>query len=127
MKVERNQMIMIVGLVIVAIAAFYFIGPLLTGNAANDGTETDLEEFAKCLTDSGAVMYGTKYCGHCANQKTAFGDAFEYINYVECTENRDLCVAKNILSVPAWEIDGEFHVGEQKLEALSELSGCALA
>jgi len=27
------------------------------------------DEFAICLTDSGAVIYGTEWCGHCRDQK----------------------------------------------------------
>jgi hypothetical protein len=128
MKVEKNHLIMIFGLAILAIIGFYALGPMITGESVvPNGGNDDLEEFAKCLTESGVVMYGTKYCGHCSNQKESFGDAFEFVNYVECTENRDLCVAKNIMSVPAWEIDGEFYVGEQKFGTLSNLSGCPLA
>jgi protein-disulfide isomerase len=85
-----------------------------------------IEGFAKCLTDKGIVMYGSKYCPHCKNQKALFGDAFKYINYVECTENTQLCAENGIMYVPAWIINGEKYTGEMSLERLSELSGCEL-
>lgn len=34
------------------------------------------DDFAKCLTEKGAKMYGTSWCGHCKNQKALFGDSF---------------------------------------------------
>ncbi|MHA1852452.1 MAG: glutaredoxin family protein [Candidatus Heimdallarchaeaceae archaeon] len=85
-----------------------------------------LEVFAQCLSDKGIVMYGSKYCSHCENQKALFGDAFKYINYVECTENKQTCIEKGIMYVPAWIINGEKYTGEMSLERLSELSGCEL-
>lgn len=101
--------------------------PPLTPTSAQD-----LEEFridlAKHLTDIGAVMYGTYSCGYCKRQKRLFGDAFQYVTYVECAyggENAQpkLCEAKGIRSVPTWEINGKLYLGVKSLEKLAELSG----
>lgn len=86
---------------------------------------------AKHLTETGAVMYGAYWCGHCANQKALFGDAFKYIDYVECDPkgedaNPSLCAQKGIPGYPTWEIGGEFYSGEYSLEALAWLSDLAL-
>jgi len=82
---------------------------------------------AKHLADMDAVMYGAYNCPHCLSQKNDFGQAFNYIKYVECNNrgknaNPSLCFAKGIKVYPTWEIDGKFYTGQLKLEKLSELS-----
>lgn len=111
----------IVAIVAVAAVAVYYIGAFLTGRATEVGNYDDL---AKCLTDKGAVMYGSKYCGHCENQKELFGNSFQYITYVECTEQTQLCQENGVRAVPAWEINGELHVGFKSLDELALMVGC---
>ena len=67
-------------------------------------TNKNYDEFAKCLTQKGAVMYGAEWCPHCKDQKAAFGDSFKYINYVECPDNTQLCIDKGIQGYPTWII-----------------------
>jgi len=89
-------------------------------------------DFAKCLTEKGAKFYGATWCGHCANQKELFGDAMQYVNYVECwdSENNTVvaaCVDAKIEAFPTWDFSGgERQLGELTLENLSALSGCEL-
>lgn len=83
--------------------------------------------FAKCLAVKGLVMYGSATCPHCQSQKAMFDEAFKYINYVECSAGNELCVEKNIQSVPTWDLPtGERILGAQPLKELSRLSGCPL-
>jgi hypothetical protein len=90
------------------------------------------DAFAKCLTDAGTVMYGAYWCPHCLNQKEAFGDAWDYVNYVECSlPNRagstQVCTDAGIESYPTWEFaDGSRQSGEVPLTTLAELTGCVL-
>lgn len=73
-------------------------------------------------------MYGTYWCPHCQDQKAAFGSAFQYVKYVECTENIKECTDKQIAGVPTWiGPDGEHHEGFLELAKLAELSGCSLS
>jgi glutaredoxin len=111
----------IVAIVAVAAVVVYYIGAFLTGRATEVGNYDDL---AKCLTDKGAVMYGSKYCGHCENQKELFGNSFQYITYVECTEQTQLCQENGVRAVPAWKINGELHVGFKSLDELALMVGC---
>jgi uncharacterized membrane protein/glutaredoxin len=83
---------------------------------------------AKHLTETGAIMYGSYRCPHCAAQKGLFGEAFKYIRYVECDPtskeaNLALCLEKGIRGYPTWEIRGNFYTGLRSLEELSKLSG----
>lgn len=80
---------------------------------------------AQCLQGKGAMMYGTKSCPYCRAEKAAFGEAFQYINYVECTEEPNRCVAAGVEGVPMWTFtDGTRLEGAQGLEGLARASGC---
>lgn len=91
------------------------------------------EEFAQCITESNATMYGTYQCGHCQNQKDMFGEAFEYIDYIECTDPDSggqitECQEVGITGYPSWIFgDGTLIPGEMPLEKLAELTGCELS
>jgi len=94
--------------------------PLLTDDFAT--------VLARHLTDTGAVMYGLYWCGNSTYQKPLFGDAFKYVNYVECdpsgeNANPSLCAQEGITAVPTWKIGGQFYVGIRFLEELAQLSG----
>ncbi len=71
-------------------------------------------------------MYGTEWCSHCKNQKSMFGDYFQYIDYVDCDKNKDECLTAGIRGYPTWVIAGEQYPGEQSLERLAGLTGCDL-
>ena len=91
-----------------------------------------VNEFAKCLTQKSVTMYGTFWCPHCAKTKKAFGNAFQYINYVECdargeNEQSELCIENKIDKYDTWEFsDGSRLISEPSFEELSEKSGCPL-
>lgn len=83
--------------------------------------------FADCLTNSGAIFYGTEWCPHCKAQKALFGDALAQVNYVDCDAERDLCTKANIESYPTWVFgDGSRQSGTQPLETLAKKTGCEL-
>lgn len=75
----------------------------------SDASAAKYDSFAKCLTEKGVKMYGAYWCGHCANQKKAFGESFKYVNYIECADenNRNIqlevCVKAGIEGYPTWE------------------------
>lgn len=75
----------------------------------------DYDEFAKCLTERGVVMYGEDWCQYTNAQKNMFGNSFKYINYE---------VKSNLRVRPTWVIGGKTHETVQSFERLSELTGC---
>ncbi len=82
-----------------------------------------IKNLAICLSQKGVVMYGTYYCPYCQKQKNSFGKSFRYINYIECTKEKERCF--NITSVPTWEFkNGKRLVGFQKLEVLAKEADC---
>jgi len=81
---------------------------------------------AECLTEKGAIMYGASTCSHCKNQKALFGDAFQYVTYIECdTTGKDACDKAGIQGYPTWIIGGQNYEGEITLENLAKASGCS--
>ena len=92
----------------------------------NQSSPGEYDNFAKCLTEKGAVMYGTEWCGFCKKQKELFGNSFKEINFVDCDKDRGECLANGVTGYPTWIINGEKYSGFQSLERLSELSGCEI-
>lgn len=86
-----------------------------------------LAEFAKCLAEKQLTMYGAYWCPHCQEEKKAFGPAFSYVPYVECTQQPQTCLDQGIARYPTWiAADGQRYEGEQGLARLAEISGCPL-
>lgn len=96
--------------------------------------KSKLDDFARCLGQKKAVMYGAFYCDHCKEQKDLFGDSAQYLPYVECVEKgtrkiTDQCKALNIRRTPTWifEESGERIDGRVlSLQELSQKTGCKL-
>ena len=86
----------------------------------------EYDAFAKCLSEKKATIYGTEWCPHCKNQKELFGNSFQYIDYVDCDENGEACLAAGITGLPTWNINGQDYEGEQSLDVLALLTGCEL-
>jgi len=115
-----KKVVIILAVAVIAILTLAY--SRLTGMFINATVSYD--NFAKCLTEKGVVVYGTKTCSHCQNQKKMFGDSFKYVNYVDCIDNSLQCTEKGIQFVPAWYIDGKLYTGEKTIEELKSLSGC---
>jgi len=110
-------LVFVISITSLSIGLFFITGRKTSGN---------YDFFAKCLSEKGVTMYGSYWCNHCQNQKKIFGDSFKYINYVECTENQDLCREKGIEGYPTWIINDEKYPGEQSIQKLSQLTGCKI-
>ena len=79
------------------------------------------DNFAKCLTEKGAVMYGAMdWCKYTQGQKAMFGKSFKYLNYHEF---QDL---PGIKKTPTWVINGAWHENVQSFDKLAALTSCKL-
>ena len=56
----------------------------------------EYDAFAQCLTEKGAVMYGTDWCSHCQNQKAEFGKSFGYVRFVNCDLQKAECIENGV-------------------------------
>lgn len=116
-----NPVLIAAVLVVVIVAVFLLIG----SPGPND-------DFAKCVSASGAQMYGAWWCPHCKDQKDMFGSSFKYINYVECStpdgnSQTPVCISANISTYPTWQLkNGTRFTGVQTFDQLSSYTGCAI-
>ena len=113
---KKYQIAIIVVLIILGL--YFFTQP----------TGLTTEEIAKCLSDSGAKMYGAYWCGHCNDQKEMFGEYWKLINYVECqgdgVQNEE-CKEAGITGYPTWIFgDGERISGARPISNLASIAGC---
>ncbi|MEK7195547.1 MAG: hypothetical protein AAB655_02540 [Patescibacteria group bacterium] len=117
----------IVGVAAILVAVFLLLWPKIFPN-----TSTELDSFAQCLKDKGAVFYGAFWCPHCVNQKNMFGGSERLLPYVECSTSDGrsqlpVCKDKNIEGYPTWEFaDSSRLSGEIQLKTLAEKTGCEL-
>lgn len=95
---------------------------------SSNGSPGGLDDFAKCLSEKGARMYGSYLCSHCNNQKALFGSSWKFVNYVECATTPDgeaACRAAGVRAYPTWVFgDGTRVEGEQSIKQLGAKSGC---
>ena len=100
----------IIGVVILAIAVYSVYSINKPGAYDN---------FAKCLTEKGAVMYGAMdWCHFTQGQKAMFGKSFKFINYHEFNE------LAGIKKTPTWVINGKWYENVQSFDKLAALTGC---
>ncbi len=79
------------------------------------------DNFAKCLAEKGAVMYGAMdWCKYTQAQKAMFGKSFKYVSY---REYQDL---SGIKRTPTWVVNGAWHENVQSFDRLAALTGCKL-
>ncbi len=117
---KRTKNYFIIIALIAAIAIFSY-----TFYARSQGTG-QYDDFAKCLTEKGAIVYGNDFCQYTAKQMNWFGKSEKLLNYVKCIENEGLCDSKGVKTTPTWEINGSMYEGVQSFEKLSEISGCGI-
>jgi len=99
-----------------------------TSDASSDDNADYVVKLAKYLSEKGMVMYGAYWCSHCKAQKDEFGDAFQYVDYVECdaqgpNANSVECQAQGIEGYPTWIYQGVKYSGAQSLAKLAEIVG----
>jgi hypothetical protein len=115
-----NKTPVVIVLIALTVSITYILWP-------RGGDTANLDTFAQCLADKGAVMYGAEWCPHCKEQKKLFGSAWKLVPYVECPDNTSLCLAKGIDGYPTWLIGTSTRlVGTQSLEELSGATACPL-
>src|SRR3989344_3290157 len=117
---NNNKKYLLGFILVIAIALFvtgFYIKSLKPGIYDN---------FAKCLSEKNAVVYGNDFCQYTGRQLNMFGKAEKYLDYVKCANNKELCDSKQVKITPTWEINGKILEGIQSFEKLAEASGCSL-
>lgn len=102
----------VIGVIVLAVAAYSVYSINKPG---------EYDNFAKCLTEKGAVMYGAmSWCHFTQGQKAMFGKSFKYVNYHEFNE------LPGIKKTPTWVINGAWYENAQSFDKLAALTGCKL-
>ena len=79
------------------------------------------DNFAKCLTEKGAVVYGAiDWCKYTQGQKAMFGNSWKYLNY------QDFSKLPGIKKTPTWVINGKWLENVQSFDKLAAVTGCKL-
>jgi len=91
------------------------------------------EDFAQCITDSGAIFYGAATCPVCTRQKKLFGKAQSLLPYIECSqqygsaESLAQCAEAGVDATPYWVFpEVEEPEDFMTLEELAMTTGCEL-
>jgi hypothetical protein len=114
----------LIGIIFVALAVVAFV--LLTSGPSK------YDNFAKCMSEKDAKMYGAFWCPHCKEQKATFGNSWKYVNYVECSTpdgqgQLPICTQAGVSGYPTWEFaNGSRSSGALSLSELSLKTGCPL-
>ena len=102
----------IIGVVVVAIVAYSVYSIAKPGQYDN---------FAKCLTEKGAIMYGAMdWCKYTQAQKGMFGKSFKHINYHDYQE------LQGIKKTPTWVINEVWYENVQPFDKLAAITGCKI-
>jgi|TARA_Y100000310_G_scaffold63439_2_gene58866 ETRAMP family membrane protein len=109
-------------IIIVSIVSVIFI--LIVGSVGfsyyNYKKPFILDEFAQCLKDKGAVMFGSSTCQYTTGQHGMFGPSKKFL------DSRDFTEDKNIKITPTWLINGLYYENAQSLQTLADLTDCEL-
>ncbi|HEY4483152.1 MAG TPA: hypothetical protein VI953_03205 [Candidatus Paceibacterota bacterium] len=131
---QKNNWVLYGGAIIV----IAFIALIWTSSKGGGAADPQMDQFAMCLKDKGAVFYGAFWCSHCAAQKALFGNSVDKLPYVECSTadsqgQLQICKDKEIKSYPTWEFPPVLGTtapsrltGEIPLAQLADKTGCAL-
>jgi len=113
----KKSILTVLGIAIVAYGIYIFL--------QLPGPHDDL---AQCLTENGAIFYGSFECSACNQQKQLFGKSMEFVNYVECGPLSQtplkVCTDAGVKLYPTWFVNDEKLEGLQSLNVLAEKTGC---
>jgi len=121
----KKYMYGLIGLLVLAGIVWLIITP---------SKPSQLDGFAKCLKDKGAIFYGAFWCQHCAAQKAMFSKSVKYLPYVECStpDSRGqfkVCIDAGITTYPTWQFNASTTdrlTGVIELAQLAEKTSCVL-
>jgi glutaredoxin len=103
---------------------------VLSGCDTKPPQPSEYTALAKCLTSKGVIFYGAYWCPHCQDQKKMFGDAMQYVKYVECdpkgpNAQPEECLNAKVEHYPTWFFPGQGSIeGARPLEELASKANC---
>jgi thioredoxin-related protein len=126
-KIKEEQIFTII--IITAISIFFFSLGYINYSHSSITTATcpanSIDNFAKCITNKGFVMYGRDTCHWCQYQKAEFGNSFKYINYIDCDKEPQICLSLNITGTPTWISNNQRIESMLTIGMFEELTNCS--
>ena len=116
-KPKNNKKILIISIVSIV---FVLIVGGIGFSYINSLKPAALDGFAQCLTDKGAIMFGSSSCQYTHAQQGMFGNSARFI------DSRDFTDDSNIKVTPTWLINGNYYENVQTFNRLASLTGCEL-
>jgi glutaredoxin len=125
---DKTIKIIIASILVVAIVSLIAYTSFGIGGKAiiDTSSNSELDVFARCLSENKVVMYGTEWCSYCNRQKELFGNSFREVTFIDCDKNKALCQSEGITGYPTWKVNGNSYPGLKTLTQLSEISGCLI-
>ena len=114
-KLKKNKKLM-VSLVLI----FALVAAGISYSFVNANKPSPLDNFAKCLKEKGAVMYGASWCKYTQAQKRMFGNSMKFVDYKDFSENKEVRIT------PTWFINGNKYENAQSLDKLAAITGCVI-
>lgn len=118
---KKKSILIYTGIVLTLSLLVYFS----IKHPSEDFSEKEKEKLAKCLTEKEIYLYGSVNCPNCEIQKEKFGSAVEFITYINCYFERDLCSRySDKKTYPFWGMGDSIIKGPIPLKKLKEKTGC---
>ena len=126
---KKVKVLISLGILILLAIGFYvtsyvitkYTGYTITGKAVYKRDEQI--QIAQCLSNKKVVLYCSGLSLNCMRQRKTLGDGFEYLNYVNCDDAKNVDDCKD-LNLPAWKIGDRFYFGIRDYDKLVDSSGC---
>lgn len=112
------------------------IGLIITGGGywwyRSKTAPSKYDTVAQCITEKGVKMYGAYWCPVCQSQKRSFGNAWRYIDYIECslpnaTGQTKQCNEAGIEKYPTWDLPAQGSESAQPVRLTGEIAPEELA
>jgi len=124
---KKIRVLITLGILILIVVGFYLSSFLITKYTGYSITgkkkkkKNEKIQLGNCLKNKNVTLYCTSLSLNCLRQRNSLGLVYNYVKYVDCSENFDEC--KDLI-IPAWKIRNHFYYGIHDLERLAKLSGC---
>ena len=105
---------------LVVIVILVIAGIFIYKNMTKEITQ---EKLMQCIA-SKAVLYGSKYCPHCQNQKAILGNYLGLFKSIDCLDEPQKCDEAGVDRYPTWKINGKLYTGVKSINELKQLTGC---
>jgi len=119
---KGTDLMIVSGILMAVIVGSLFYAIKTTGYAVAADNENGMEQFARCVYESGATVY-ISLDPESQEQMNMFGEYSDSIKYVIC---EGACERRDITKFPTWVIEGSKYESELSLDKISELTGCKI-